>query len=169
MAENRFEKISVSAIVKRAEVARTTFYAHFDSKEQLLLSLREPIDNVFLAELETQYSSDAFDFEALAITLFKAMYDNRAIFQLIDGTDLDLLILAQTRNLMQRAIARAKEFDDVSESEPTPYLDEPITGVLFALTCWWVRDGMKLPIEEIAKVFVSYGSVTRQMYLASPS
>ena len=46
-----FAKISISEIADHADLARSTFYAHFDTKDDLLASLVDTILEPFFAKL----------------------------------------------------------------------------------------------------------------------
>ncbi len=54
--EKGYEAVTVQEIIDRANVGRSTFYAHFESKEQLLFSLLGTMN---------EKSKDGIDFEML--------------------------------------------------------------------------------------------------------
>lgn len=165
LTEKRFDQITVSEIVKRAEVARTTFYAHFETKEQLLLSLYEEIKVAPQAELDAQISQGTIDLRALALVLFRSMKKAEPLFQALKDPNLELVVSAITKGLIKRAILQIHDFEDLSEWELQPYLDDVIAGVLFSLTHRWVQGGMVISTEAIAKLFAEYALLTRKIGL----
>lgn len=81
----------------------------------------------------------------------------------VKGANLELLVLEQTKRLTGHALERLRLFEGISEWELMPYLDDAIMGVLFMVTCRWVRDGMVLSTETVAKLFAEYALLTRQI------
>lgn len=51
VATTRFDRITVAQIIERADVGRTTFYKHFESKEDLFLSTHEGLILFFTRSL----------------------------------------------------------------------------------------------------------------------
>ncbi len=59
LREERCDRITVQQIIDRADIGRTTFYSHFDTKDALLKSLCADIfDHVFSAELDRESAHD---------------------------------------------------------------------------------------------------------------
>src|SRR3954464_2396083 len=59
MMEKRYDKITVQDIIDRANVGRSTFYAHFYDKEDLLISQFEQVLDFFIQNLERDESTVA--------------------------------------------------------------------------------------------------------------
>ena len=47
VAEKSYESVSIREILERANVGRSTFYAHFQDKDQLLHSILDRLDGLF--------------------------------------------------------------------------------------------------------------------------
>lgn len=163
LVEKPFEKITVSEIVKRADVARTTFYAHFESKEALLSTLWEDVHVTFFAELDTQISQGAIEVETVMLVFFRAIMEMRPLLETVHETALDLLLLEQIQQLIAQALIRGRGFEGIAEWELSPYLGDAITGVLFMVSCRWVRDGMVIPAETLAKLVARYSVLSREI------
>ncbi len=57
-----YSKITVQEIIDRADIGRTTFYAHFETKDDLLSSLcTEIFDHVFSEDLKKEKTHDFSD------------------------------------------------------------------------------------------------------------
>lgn len=54
-----FHNITVQEIIDEANVGRSTFYAHFDTKDELLREMcTEIFEHIFSSELSSEYSHD---------------------------------------------------------------------------------------------------------------
>ena len=156
--EKGFEAISVQDIIDRADVGRATFYAHFDSKEDLLVSgfehLRErlkgrqqqarsallPQDRVFAFSYELFAHADEFR------QLFRAMVGKHsgAIVQ----RTMQKLLLDLIRDEVTQPASRGVEM-----SIPSQALAQFIAGGLFGLLVWWLNDRSPISVEEVNAMF----------------
>lgn len=51
MLQKRYDQVTVATIINRADIARSTFYAHFETKDELLRSLCEEMFNHIFGEV----------------------------------------------------------------------------------------------------------------------
>lgn len=59
LKQESYSRITVQQIIDRADIGRTTFYAHFETKDDLLRSLcGEIFDHVFAPDLEKEETHD---------------------------------------------------------------------------------------------------------------
>ena len=100
LKEKPYRKITISDISDRADLARPTFYAHFNTKDDLLLSyvdgIFEQIFDQLLAAAKSIQKDDPTG-EAVMINLFKLWQENGDILRLVITADIDMLILGHLR------------------------------------------------------------------------
>ena len=145
-------KIQIKEIVEVADVARPTFYQHFETKEQVLFS---HVDDVFEKIRQTVFVDmeygDTLDLRQLLITSFEQWHLHHEALQWVLQVDnKDLLIAAlHTHIEMLR-----QEFERVVP--PATYLPEFeaytsnfFAGGLYMLLKMWIDNGMQESAETM--------------------
>ena len=144
--ERGYDAIKIQDIVERANIGRTTFYKHYNSKDDLFMSCHEAIVSSFQFErLHTHLLSreELLESDALPglIVAFQHLDETRArlssIFQGKDGP----LILKQIRDRSAKEIeanlrAIMQKADD---SIPLDILAGYLAGAQLALVLWWLE------------------------------
>ncbi len=157
MAEKPFRKIHVSEIAERAGIARPTFYLHFRSREDLLLSHMDKIFERYMLEIEPFLGLE--EPEKLAATLFEQLQTNSTLIRLISESEDEITHLVMDR-LQEyiRAIFGAFRLDPAPR-EPPPHIADfataSLTGSTYALVLQWVKADMPYPPEVMGKILMS--------------
>jgi AcrR family transcriptional regulator len=97
MREKPFRSLQISEIANRAEVSRPTFYLHFASKEELLLSLVDVSFAEFFQDLLTALPQGQYSKLALCTQLFVQWQRHQDTFALIVATDLQQEVAGRMR------------------------------------------------------------------------
>jgi AcrR family transcriptional regulator len=101
MREKPFRSLQISEIASRAEVSRPTFYLHFTSKEELLLSMVDLSFAEFFQELLTALPQGEYSKLALCTQLFVQWQRHHETFALIVATDLQQEIIERMRGYLK--------------------------------------------------------------------
>jgi AcrR family transcriptional regulator len=157
--EKGFETLTVQDILDRANVGRATFYAHFDNKEDLLVSgfdgLRTALKELQRrAHLRTTSSDErlfAFSHEMFAHIaeyrkVFRAMVGKRSgalVQQLLQKIVVDLV-----RDDLKAMVGRR---DD--RSAPAEAVVQFVTGGFFGLAMLWATGKLPVSVEEVNALF----------------
>lgn len=87
LKEKDYTKITVEDIVKKADIARKTFYLHFSSKDDIILQVKNNIYEYFTKEINNYLNSNEFDIHATFNIIKKLIieyYDQLKFVFLID-------------------------------------------------------------------------------------
>jgi AcrR family transcriptional regulator len=148
--ERGFEVLSVQDIIDRANVGRATFYAHFDNKEDLLIS---GIEGLRASLKGQQKTTRAFAFSR---ALFEHVDGHRAVFRAMVGKRSGAIIQqAFHKMLMDLARFDLKAMTSPGETGPVPLEArvQMIAGGLLGLVLWWVDRPTRLTVDDVDGLF----------------
>jgi len=159
MREKRYDDILVQEILDRANVGRSTFYAHYRDKDELLL---HGIDHLrdFLQAAQTEVSAktnNRYDkVIGFSFAMFDHAYDNRDVYRsLVHG--IGWTIVRQKMEAMIATLVQ-KEIKPYYNKQQSP--DMPlelfvlfIVSVFFSLLTWWIDKRKAFSPREIDDCF----------------
>jgi len=157
--EKGFEALSVQDIIDRANVGRATFYAHFDNKEDLLVSRLDGLRTSLqarqrLALLQASHTDDRMF--AYSREMFVHVNEHRAVFRSMVGKRSGAVIQQLFHKMLVdlvREDIKALTPRTVSNATPIEAVVQLIAGGLFGLVLWWVDGRVQLSIEEVDALF----------------
>ncbi|KAA3648442.1 MAG: TetR/AcrR family transcriptional regulator [Chloroflexi bacterium] len=153
--EKPYPKITVSDIVERADLSRSTFYVHFDTKDDLLCSFIEDILDEFfdiLSMRNFETPDEAVDIE-INVSLFRLWKESAEITRLVEATDIDLAMMRSLTKAWQRNY-NEKIADKRPNTTPTlaVYLNRYLASSYFGILRYWIEEGMQRPPELMGRL-----------------
>lgn len=157
--EKGFEATSVQNIIDRANVGRATFYAHFDNKEDLLVSgldgLRAALKEQQAKAHSRRTSSDerllAYSYE-----MFAHIAEYRNVFRAMVGKQSGALIQRLLHKIMVDLVrddVKAMVGQREDGSAPTEAVVQFVAGGLFGLAMLWAGGKLRLSVREVNVLF----------------
>jgi AcrR family transcriptional regulator len=156
--EKGFEVLTVQEIIDRANVGRATFYAHFDSMEDLLISGFDGL-RLALKDLQKQARSRGGSDERLfsfSHEIFAHIAEYRKAFRSMVGKPSGALV----QQLLQKIVTELVR-DDIKDivggreqmSAPAEAIVQFVTGELFGLAMMWASGRLSLSVDEVNSLF----------------
>jgi AcrR family transcriptional regulator len=154
IGEKPFDRITVQDIIDRAGVGRTTFYAHFQSKEDLFLShhdsLIELISRSFLPENGVWPLEPPPDLIAF---LDMMNHSRDAYFFLTWGNATGEVMRLIRQRIAQGLAARLHElFREEHSAIPFDVLAQQVAGSTVSLFNWWMDRRMPYPLPHMVRM-----------------
>ena len=149
LLEKPYKAISVQNILDSADVSRAAFYAHFQDKNDLLLTGFP--DNVL------HYGTwDSKELIPPVTALFQHIQEGQAWLTAMQDTDIVQFINLKSRERMiENWLEHFAKLE--GNGEVLPFDHEPVafflTGALMALLGWWNRNNMPKSPEEMNALF----------------
>ena len=153
--EQRYETITVQDILDRANVGRSTFYAHFQGKEDLLLGsfyeLGQDLHAHIVEEVEQQKEAGVLS----CLHLFQHAESNYSLYKaMMGGKGIDVVVETGTEYMQIYLQEQIKQLGRNNESAvPIPVLVNYLTGALMSLLRWWLDNDMPYPPEKVDEMF----------------
>ena len=154
LSEKRYDLITVQDIIGRANVGRTTYYAHRQDKEALLLSEIERVVHLLGHEALAAGESAQPLFPSLAlfrhVQSFKPVYN--ALMWGRGGEQILQKVQIQLTASLERRLATLTQ-PGQSPTVPLPVLALFVTGTFLTLLKWWMGGKVAYSPEQVDDMF----------------
>ncbi len=154
LEKKSYSSITVQDIIDKADVGRSTFYAHFQTKDLLLKEMcREIFEHVFSSEIMTEekhdFSKHKTFLDRLTHILYHLQEKQEHIKGLYRGECGDIFFLNLKEYLARVFDSRIKS----NESVPHDYcLDITVSSFAESIR-WWLEQNDKYSPEEITAFY----------------
>lgn len=159
IVEKGYEAVTVQDILDRANVGRSTFYAHFRDKDALCLSgfehLRTLFEQQHHALLAAQQDGDAPEFNFI-LEIFRHVGQHHALYKAISGKQSGEMILKYLHRYLydmlivpHRALMKNRKAPPVPVEVTTHW----IVSSLLSLMIWWLENNMPYSAEKMDEQF----------------
>jgi AcrR family transcriptional regulator len=154
LGEKTYEEILVQDILDRAGIGRTTFYAHYFDKKDVLDSITEQE----LSMLTHQITHAAARQRVVpSLELFEhAYYSHNQHFLALMRSHAGEPLWEALQTALCRAIEPALDTlcaEKRSPSIPVPVVSQYLAGAFLTLFKWWVEASMPYPPEQMESIF----------------
>jgi len=142
--EKGYEKVTVQNVIDRANVGRSTFYAHFESLDHLLLSGFEPLR----AEFDDFLSGREIDDEspwALSLAMFQQVQNQKGGY--VTLTHIQKYLYSYLLDHLKQPMPKRKV------EVPSELLAHYIGSSFIAMLTWWIDNKYPCSAEEMNKYF----------------
>lgn len=149
--ERGYDPITVQDILDRAGIARSTFYAHFRDKDDLLLNGFQAMRDAMPGDLFATPATDGQPYPAFGLMLFRHVEQNRALARAFLGTDAGQVVMNNLRNLLVADIRNwVRQHADLPDGTDDEWVVQYLVGGLFGLLTWWVDHDFPCNADRIA-------------------
>ena len=162
LSSKSYTKITIQEIIDRANVGRSTFYSHFETKDDLLREMcTELFDHVFSEHLDMENTHDfslaSGDPASLITHILYHLRDNRRNVIGILSCESGELFLRFFRQYLNELITRhlLAGVKRKNQIVPEEFLVNHIAGSFVGMVKWWIKNDMRQSPEELAKYFLS--------------
>lgn len=154
--EKGYQRVTVQDILDRADVGRSTFYAHFRDKEALLVASFDTMRDELQRDLDAMRpGTRPADPTSPAAAVFGHAYRNRRVYRAMCGKQggnvvhrhLHGLIGGMLREHLRPHLAAA------GADLPVDAVAEFYTSAMLGLLVWWVDQDFPYGPAEVARIY----------------
>lgn len=163
LSKKNYSKITIQEIIDEANIGRSTFYAHFETKDDLLKEMCEKLFNhIFSDNLQAEETHD-FSLSkgqsntSLTHILYHLKDDEKNLKGILCCESSDLFwnyIRQQFSRYITNYLLNVRTTK--SSSIPDELLINHISGSFVDLVKWWMQNGMKETPEKVEKYFEAF-------------
>ncbi len=162
LSSKSYTRITIQEIIDEANIGRSTFYSHFETKDDLLKEMcTDLFSHVFSESLDTESTHDfslASGNPGSMIThILYHLRDNKKNITGILTCESGELFLRFFKQYLNELIIHhlLAGVERKNTSAPEDFLVNHIAGSFVEMVQWWLKDNMKQTPEELAGYFLS--------------
>lgn len=162
LSSKGYGRITVQEIIDEANIGRSTFYAHFETKDDLLRELcTDLFGHIFSESLDTESTHDfslaGGNSDAMVTHILYHLRDSRKnIIGILNGESGELFLRFFKQYLIELTIQHLlKGIERRNTAVSEEFLVNHISGSFVEMVQWWLHNNMKQSPEELAGYFLS--------------
>lgn len=154
MLTKRFDDITVQDILERANIGRSTFYAHYTDKEQLLMAQIERM--IHQLEAYTIEMGQQHNVLLPSLELFRHVQEQRRLMQaFVWGRGAEMLtrdFQGQVSKIIEQNLLSLTD-NAAGFSVPLPVVANFVASTFLMLLRWWFDEDMRHTPEQMDAMF----------------
>jgi len=167
LRSNRYADITVQQIIDTADIGRSTFYAHFGTKDDLLKAMCTDIfDHVFAEGLSSEESHDfshnSSDLISRLTHVFHHLKDNEQNISGILSCDSGELFMRYFREYMVQLFSKLVNVTRVAA--PPDYVLNQLAGSFADTVKWWFGSRTRYTPEETTLFYITLSGIDRMIH-----
>lgn len=160
LSRKSYSKITIQEIIDEANIGRSTFYAHFETKDDLLKAMCQNLfDHIFSDDLHAEETHDfslskGQSNSLLTHILYHLKDDEKNLKGIFGNENSDLFwnyVRQQFARFTENYILNVRT--EKSAHIPDELLNSHISGSFIELVKWWMKNGMKESPEKLERYF----------------
>jgi AcrR family transcriptional regulator len=153
--ERGYDEITVADIADAADIGRSSFYAHFTDKDDLLRSAGSYLKQVLVQEHEAAASSGEAEDRLLGFSRFMTahLYEQRHLFHALMAGQGGAIFLDMVRELLCETVRRELAAASPQDSARHEITVQFVVGGYIAVLTWWLRSGATQSAATIEAAF----------------
>lgn len=160
--EKNYESVSVQDILDRANVGRSTFYTHFQNKDELLTSgVHNDLRDMLQTAQASASAASSKPYEKIigfSLAMFEHAYEYRGVWRAMLGSRAGAIVRQNMQKMLADLIRDGlkKEFPGRNKSNsrvPTELFIHFLASTFMSVLSWWLNRKDPLPPEAIDEIF----------------
>ncbi len=150
LQKQKYSSITIQDIIDKANIGRTTFYSHFETKDDLMIAF---IDMIF--ESLKLSESIAFDTASLS-AIFSHINENSRLIKDIINTECSELLFRKFKNYWNEIVALGDYTPSAGQIKvPVEILANHMSTTLIELIKWWLNSNTSYSSEQMAQYYIN--------------
>jgi len=149
MNEKAFDDISISEIMKRADLVRRTFYAHFKTKEEVI---SQYIDELVSASFDEILKDVEECSGTMALVYFRLWHGEKEFVSVLHQSK-QLILLNTFHHQIQQLQEKNNVFTNMGiRAGAEKYAAKFYAGAMWSVLTQWIETGMEETPEELSEI-----------------
>lgn len=159
LAQKSYSRLTVQEIIDEANIGRSTFYAHFESKDELLREMcTDLFAHVFSGSLHSEKTHDfslkSKDPEAMIAHILYHLRDNKKNILQILGSESGELFTGFFRQYLNQMLSRGLIETLPVRDVPEDFLINHLSSSFIGMVQWWIANSLEQSPEQLAAWFI---------------
>lgn len=159
IVEKGYEAVTVQDIIDRANVGRSTFYAHYTDKRQLLLSHFADLEAHLSEQQRLVRAKSADPVERVfgfSLAMFQHAHEYRRLWSAVVGRQSGIAVVRRIQGILDKIVGR--EIASLaprgsSPAVPPAVITRYVVNSMLELLTWWLDEGSRYSPEEVDRMF----------------
>jgi AcrR family transcriptional regulator len=153
--ERGYANIAIADLTERATIGRTTFYLHYQEKEELLKASLKALMRELQLDVEPSAEENC-PYSIRCIRIFQHVAQRQLLYQALlsetGSVNIGNIMRTYFAELFQRYTLDSMEGENTS-SLRNELIAAHAAGSLFGLISWWLRHGVSPSAEQMGSVY----------------